>query len=147
MRIVKCVNSRYAEEIVQWDNAFFSDSVDWINSLDDDTLFWVIVDQLTENNPQLVVVAYAALKFVDGGKTGYLNRCAVMPEYRGRGLQRRLIKHRIKYAKAHSIKRLVTFTHYKNYASANNIIKCGFLLFEPDFDTAPEYLYFRRVLK
>ncbi len=62
--------------------------------------------------------------------TGYLSRAGVMPAHRGRGLQRRLIRVRLRKARKVGWTRVVTTT-YDNPASANNLIACGFRLYVP----------------
>lgn len=62
----------------------------------------------------------------------YLSSTVVLPEFRGKRLQRRHIKARLAEAKKQGCKQVVTYTHLKNYASANNLIKEGFLLYEPE---------------
>jgi len=60
----------------------------------------------------------------------YLSRAGVLPEFRGQGLQKRLIRIRLKTAKAIGMNWAVTDT-YDNPASGNNMIACGFKLFIP----------------
>lgn len=61
---------------------------------------------------------------------GYLCRSGVVPYFRGRGIQKKLIKVRIAHAKAIGWNWLVTDTT-DNPASANSLISCGFKVFEP----------------
>ena len=79
--------------------------------------------------------------------TGYLARAAVDEKHRGRGLQRRLI--RVREAKARSLGWLVTVsdTNRENIHSANNMIRCGYLLHDPPVAWGhKESLYWRRIL-
>lgn len=62
---------------------------------------------------------------------GYLMRAGVDPEYRGRGLQRKLIRTRVKFARARGWHGLITDTSYDNIRSSNNLIAEGFKLFRP----------------
>ena len=62
--------------------------------------------------------------------TVYLCRAGVLKEHRGRGIQKRLIKARLKKAKALGMNWAITDT-YNNPASANSIIACGFQCFDP----------------
>jgi GNAT superfamily N-acetyltransferase len=77
---------------------------------------------------------------------GYLCRAGVVPTYRGRGLQKKFICVRLRQAKALGWKWVITDTT-DNLASANNLIACGFKLFQP---TKPwgfkNALYWRRKL-
>jgi GNAT superfamily N-acetyltransferase len=62
--------------------------------------------------------------------TMYLCRAGVTRAHQGQGLQKRLIRQRIKVAKALGMNWLVTDT-YDNPASANSLISTGFKMFEP----------------
>jgi GNAT superfamily N-acetyltransferase len=66
------------------------------------------------------------------GGAAFLCRAGVLPAFRGRGLQKRLIRAREAYAKKHLDKRwLVTYTLVSNPESSNSLIACGFKLFVP----------------
>lgn len=60
----------------------------------------------------------------------YLCRAGVMNAHTGNGLQARLIKARVAYAKRLQMNWVVTDT-YNNPPSANSLINCGFKLFDP----------------
>lgn len=60
----------------------------------------------------------------------YLCRAGVVPSARGKGLQRRLISVRLRFARAMGMRWAVTDT-FENPASSNNLIRCGFMLYEP----------------
>lgn len=62
--------------------------------------------------------------------TGYLCRAGILPEYRGKGLQKRLIRVRERKARKLGWTHLVTDT-YNNPASANNLISCGYRNYLP----------------
>lgn len=63
---------------------------------------------------------------------GFLCRAGVMPHARGNGLQRRMIRARERFARTQGWTRLVTYTHFTNTSSANNLIACGYRLYTPD---------------
>lgn len=67
------------------------------------------------------------------GDTAYLSRAGVMPEYRGRGLQKKLIRVRLAWARANGYDRAVTDSVSGNVASSNSLIACGFKLFRPAY--------------
>jgi GNAT superfamily N-acetyltransferase len=77
---------------------------------------------------------------------GYLCRAGVVPDARGKGLQKQLIRIRIRQAKTLGWKWLVTDTT-DNLASSNSLIACGFKMFKP---TRPwgfkNTIYWRRKL-
>lgn len=60
----------------------------------------------------------------------YFIRAGVLSEFRGCGLQCRLIRVREHHARRHGYVGAVTDTK-DNLPSANNLIRCGFKLFEP----------------
>lgn len=60
----------------------------------------------------------------------YLSRCGVLPAARGNGIQRRLIRARLAWAKRQGYKWAVSDTT-DNVPSANSLIACGFRLYEP----------------
>lgn len=63
--------------------------------------------------------------------TGYLKRAGVLPKFRGRGLQVKMIRKRIAYAKKLRLRSIVTDTSVSNFISSNNLIKCKFRIFMP----------------
>ena len=74
----------------------------------------------------------------------YMCRAGVVKAHRGQGLQKRLIRQRVKLSKALGMNWVVTDTNY-NTPSANNLIATGFTLFEPrdpwGFETALYWKY------
>lgn len=60
----------------------------------------------------------------------YFCRAGVVRDHRGKGLQKRLIRARIRKAKSLGMNWVITDT-YDNPASANNLIDTGFKMFEP----------------
>lgn len=64
------------------------------------------------------------------GDCGYLCRAGVLPSHRGHGLQKKLIRARVKKARQLGWNWLVTDT-YENPASSNSLIATGFKLFDP----------------
>lgn len=72
------------------------------------------------------------------------NRAWVHKDFRGKGIQKRMIKEREKAAKK-QCGICVTYTTKNNFASANNLISAGFTLFCPQYQYAgEEMLYFRK---
>lgn len=94
-------------------------------------------------------VAYAGMVlYPDIGKPGgFLSRCGVLPCARGQGLQRRLIRVREREIVRCGYDRAFTYTSRDNYASANNLIACGYRLYHPPFLWGlRDGLYFEKVL-
>lgn len=61
---------------------------------------------------------------------GYLCRSGVLPAYRGRGLQKRLIRLRERKGRAIGLAWLISDT-YENPPSANSLIACGYRTYQP----------------
>jgi len=87
--------------------------------------WWIVYDAL--NLPCAFAGLVSSVRWLD---TGYLCRAGVLSGYRGHGIQKRLIRARIRQAKALGWRWLVTDT-YQNPASSNSLIATGFKLFEP----------------
>ncbi len=89
-----------------------------------------------------VEAGFAGILEVDGGQTGFLCRAGVLPEFRGNGIQRRLIQERVRFARSHGYKQVITYTSIDNTASSNNLIACGFVLYQPEYSfVGPNYNY------
>ncbi len=61
----------------------------------------------------------------------FLNRAGVVRQYRGLGLQLRMIRLRERRARAEGYVRLLTYTVAGNVPSANNLIKAGYRQWVP----------------
>lgn len=92
-------------------------------------------------------VAFAGLQpSIRWSNTMYLVRAGVLPEFRGRGLQKRLLLARERYARSVGAEWLITST-YLNTASANSLIARGFRLYEPEIPWGADgTLYWRKEL-
>lgn len=70
----------------------------------------------------------------------YLSRSGILPAYRGKGLQKRLIRTRLAWARKAGYKLAVSDTT-DNGPSANNLIACGFKVYTPPV----QYAYARTI--
>lgn len=69
--------------------------------------------------------------FVDeGGKGAFLSRSGVLKEFRGQGLQKRMIRVREMEARRRGCSHIVTYTARYNMPSANSLIRSGYSLYE-----------------
>lgn len=103
--------------------------------------WWIVYDAL--NLPCAFAGLVPSVRWRD---TGYLCRAGVISSHRGQGLQKRLIRARVRQAKALGWNWLITDT-YENPASSNSLIACGFKLFEPTKPWgADKTLYWRKKL-
>jgi GNAT superfamily N-acetyltransferase len=87
--------------------------------------WWIVYDAL--NCPSAFSGLVRSSRFTN---VGYLCRSGVLPSHRGRGVQKRLIRARIRQARALGWEWLITDT-YENPASANSLIATGFKMYEP----------------
>lgn len=78
-------------------------------------------------------IGFAGLRAYGCDGFGYLARAGILYKYRGQGLQRRLIRVRERRARQLKLDTLITYATLDNHASANNLIKCGYLLYEPEW--------------
>lgn len=77
---------------------------------------------------------------------GYLCRAGTLPEFRGRGIQKRLIRVREAYARRLGFGTIVTDT-FQNAPSSNALISCGFKLYDPRTPWSfPGALYWHKTL-
>ena len=104
------------------------------------TRWWLATDEDGK------AVAYAGLEHRYGDR-GFLCRAGVLPEARGNGLQKRLIRARERGARSLSMDRLITYTDKHNVVSSNNLIACGYRLYRPEDEWGtPAALYWYRDL-
>lgn len=75
--------------------------------------------------------------------TVFLSRAGILPEARGLGLHRRMISVRLRWARKNGFKRAITYAQRDNIQSAVNLLRCGFMLYDPDYRwVGDSYLYF-----
>lgn len=89
------------------------------------SIAWVAV-----HVPTGEIVGYALGRIVADANLFYLARAGVAWEHRGRGLQKRLIRARITYARKRGMG-CITYTVHFNPKSINSLIACGFKYYEP----------------
>jgi len=97
-------------------------------------------------------VAYAGAKALQGANAGHVMLCraGVLPCARGAGLQKRLIRARLRWAAGlERVGAVVTYTVRDNVRSSNSLIACGFRLYTPAapwFAPDTDVLYWRKAL-
>jgi GNAT superfamily N-acetyltransferase len=104
------------------------------------TLWWV-AEALGKNRGgrggrRWEIVAYAGLYVCRQPQNlgmGFLNRVAVTPDFRGQGIQKRLIRCRLRGAWDLGVREVVTYTVPWNPASGNSLLSCGFRLYRPEY--------------
>ena len=75
--------------------------------------------------------AYAGAKVWEPDNCAYFCRAGVLPEFRGRGIQRKMIDARLRWAKKEGCEGVYTYTMPWNAQSSNNLIESGFRVFIP----------------
>lgn len=91
-------------------------------------------------------VGFAGLLQQDGGAKGCLYRAGVLPQARGGGLQKRLLRAREAHARKVGIPRLYTYTSIFNYASMNTLIGAGYRPYYADIEGENGFQYFQKML-
>lgn len=92
-------------------------------------------------------VAFAGLRLLPAERAAYLCRAGVLERWRGHGLHRRLIRVRLAEARRTRCRSVVSYTSTRNHASANNLIRAGFKMYDPETAWAGyDVLYWRREL-
>ena len=108
------------------------------------TYWWIV---RCKNKP----IGYAGLRLVDEGddKLGFLCRVGVLPDFRGHGLQKRLINSRVSFAKRVGCSAVLTYAYKENYPSINSLVSRGFRMYSPSYAWAGRdvMLYFRILFK
>ena len=107
--------------------------------------YWIVTDDDGE------VVAYASVRAlrVESGDpewsaTAFLSRAGVHPSARRKGLQKRLIRARVSWARRNGFKRVVTYTAWGNVPSLRALVRCGFLPYLPSYHWAGDIVYLER---
>lgn len=76
-------------------------------------------------------VGFAGAVMWGPDQCAYLTRAGVTPSARGHGLQRRLIRARVRWAREQGARGVYTYTSREGIYSANNLIREGFTLWTP----------------
>ena len=72
----------------------------------------------------------------------FLCLSGVVPEHRGHALQRRMVRVRVQKARKLGKRRVISYT-VSNAHSGNNLIACGFRLYNPDKCWEGEVTYWK----
>jgi RimJ/RimL family protein N-acetyltransferase len=93
----------------------------------DGAYWWIAFDE------DEIPVAYSSITYYPNG-TAFLSRAGVLPGSRGCGLQRRMVYCRERQARNVGYRRIVSYTAKDNIVSGNNLIKCGYKLYIPEYE-------------
>lgn len=107
------------------------------DNLPDPALFWLVWNQ--DYDP----VGYCCLSIVDS-EIVFMSLCGLFPEARGNGLQRRMLTVREKWARRKGYKIVITYALRDNPYSYENLIKRGYMLYEPEYPWVDGNVYYFR---
>lgn len=78
----------------------------------------------------------------------FLSRAGLLPEYRGRNIQRRFITVREQFARRNGFEEIITYTLRNNYQSMSSLIKSGYHLYTPLYEyVGSDVLYFLKDIR
>jgi GNAT superfamily N-acetyltransferase len=89
-------------------------------------------------------IGFAGVGIFDND-AAFMCRAGVLPQFRSRGIHKRLIRTRLRYLKKLGFKQAITYTSITNTRSANALIKCRFKMYRPAFAWAgDDVIYFSK---
>lgn len=110
------------------------------DTMPDNAIYWLVWTECYDP------VGYCALTIVDA-EIVFMSLCGLFPEARGHGLQKRMLTVREKWARRKGYKIVITYTLRSNPHSYENLIKKGYMLFEPEYPWVKgDVYYFRKEL-
>lgn len=120
----RIINADLYEQLQDLDQNYIPAFRGCDNEFKDNRDWWVMVSDSGQ------IVAYCGCIYTHG--ICIMNRAWVHKSQRGNGYQKKMILRRIQAAKlqCHTI---ITYTTADNVVSSNNLIKCGFKLYTPEY--------------
>jgi GNAT superfamily N-acetyltransferase len=109
-------------------------SDEWVG---DDHEFWIAYDDI--GTP----VGFCSAIHRPATNVVFLSRAGVVREAQRVGLQRRMIRTRIAWAKRVGARGVITYVSLKNYSSLVNLLKCGFRFYTSPSDDAEDFHFLR----
>lgn len=91
------------------------------------------------------IAGFCILKVLDY-EIVFLHRAGIRKDYQGRGLQKRLIRVRERYARKIKASKIITYTLFDNHASSVNLLRCGYELYYPESLYAGHCLYWIKLI-
>jgi GNAT superfamily N-acetyltransferase len=76
-------------------------------------------------------VAFCTARYWRKDCSVFLERAGVLPIANGKGLQRRMIKLRERWARKCGAECVLTYVEAQNYASLCNLVRCGYRFYDP----------------
>lgn len=125
--------------VAELDRACFSTDAPMVQEKIDQACWWVAK---LAGEP----VGYAGLLSQDGGARAFLCRAGVLPQARGGGLQKRLLRAREAHARKVGIPRLYTYTSVFNHASTNSLLSAGYRPYYASVEGDNAFVYYQKTL-
>lgn len=122
LRVERC----YDAEIVELLQRSIFSECDWVPFAGRE--WWIAKDVVCGKSH---TVAFAGLR--EFGNFAFLCLSGVSKMYRGQGIQRRLIRAREQWARRNGKTACITYTLASNPVSSNNLIRCGYKLYSPEY--------------
>lgn len=145
IREVDATEEHYHEELTNLHDATFYDTS--IRADFERGYWWLVWDDAFPPSAKAPPIAFCGLTHaINTQGSGYLKRAGVLKDFRGQGLQRKLITVRERKARTLGLNVMLTDTT-ENPPSANSLIRAGYKLFEPNHRWAfQNSLYWRKDL-
>jgi GNAT superfamily N-acetyltransferase len=97
-------------------------------------------------NDEWAPVGYCGIQPSDEGRYGFLSRAGVLAIARGHGLQKRMIRVRERWARAHGMTHTYTYVAWNNISSMRSLVASGYKPYTHRTYGDLRALYFRRLL-
>ena len=142
--VVKVDPVKYATQIAELVNEHFKETsptafigAEW----------WIAFSDQAPGEPLTQIAGLAGgMHSVNEAGAFYLNRGLVVDKFRGNGIQLSLIKARLQYAKQKRFKSAVSDT-WNSHASTNNLIRAGFMAYNPENPwRSPDVVYWKKLI-
>jgi GNAT superfamily N-acetyltransferase len=95
-------------------------------------------------SPEREVAGFCSAVYLPSERSVFLSSACVFRAHRGKDLQRKLIRHRMRWAKAQGADVVLTYTVDGNWPSAWNLLREGFHAYTPEYAWVGKAWYFKR---
>lgn len=116
--------------------SLFSRGLPWDLWCGDHHTFWVAWDH---DEP----AGFCSAVLLPRESGAFLSSAVVFRAYRGRRIQRQMIRTRLRWAQRHGAAHVVTYTARDNWESIKSLLTTGFRVYEPDVQWAGRAWYFQ----
>lgn len=92
-------------------------------------------------------IGFCSLKPLTEESTVYFSYSVIDKKYRGKGIQKKLIRSRLSWASRHGYSYAITETLKNNWPSITNLLRCGFHRYIPYSEWSYDALYFQTKIR